>query len=148
VTVHSLVRPIVGVSIAVWRGDRVLIVQRGRPPMMDVWSFPGGRLEPGERLADAALRELAEETSVGAEMAGLVDVVEIITHGEAGQLAHHVVLALFAAQWRAGEPVAGDDARAVAFVTLDELSHRQTTAGLLGYAEAARRRLAAMASPR
>jgi 8-oxo-dGTP diphosphatase len=148
VAVLSLVKPVLGVSVAVWRGERVLLVQRGRPPLMDVWSFPGGRVEPGERLVDAAIRELAEETAVDAELAGLVDIVEIIMHGEAGQLSHHVVLALYAAAWRAGEPVAGDDARAAGFVTLDELARRQTTAGLLGYAEAARRHLARAAAER
>jgi 8-oxo-dGTP diphosphatase len=141
--VISLVRPVLGVSVGLWRADRVLLVRRGRPPLAGLWSFPGGRVEPGELLREAALRELAEETRLAAELAGLVDTVEIVTRGAAGQLTHHVVLALFAARWTGGEPVAGDDASAAEFVTLDALGARATTAGLKGYAEACRRRLEA-----
>lgn len=140
-TIRSLVRPTIGVSIGIWRADHVLIVRRGRPPLQGLWSFPGGRLEPGERLADAALREAREETGVNAEIAGFTDVVEILSHAGGGHLTHHVVLALFAARWVAGEPVAGDDAAEARFVTLDELTRRETTAGLLGYARATRARL-------
>lgn len=140
-TVTSLVRPRVGVSVGIWQGDRVLVVRRGRPPMADLWSFPGGGIEPGERLADAALREVREETGLEIDLGGLVDVVEIITHGAAGQLSHHVVLALFAARWRAGEPVAGDDAADARFIDIAALERLSTTAGLAGYARATRRHL-------
>lgn len=140
-SVTSLVRPVVGVSVGVWRQDEVLIVRRGRPPLANTWSFPGGRIEPGERLADAALRELREETGIAAELAGIVDVVEIITHADAGHLTHHVVLTLFAARWTAGEPEAGDDAAEAMFVPPSELTRLTTTSGLVGYAEATRRAL-------
>jgi 8-oxo-dGTP diphosphatase len=140
-TIRSLVRPTIGVSIGIWRADQVLIVRRGRPPLQDLWSFPGGRLEPGERLAEAALREACEETGVAAEIAGFTDLVEILTHAAEGHLTHHVVLALFAARWVAGEPLAGDDAAEACFVTLDDLARRETTAGLLGYARATRAKL-------
>lgn len=138
----SMVRPTVGVSIGLWREERVLVVRRGKPPFEGVWSFPGGRLEPGETLRAAAARELAEETGLAAEIGALTDVVEIVTHGDHGQLTHHVVLALFAARWAKGEPVAATDAADARFVTLDELDALVTTRGLSGYARATRAKLA------
>lgn len=140
-SISSLVRPTVGVSIGIWRENRVLVVRRGQPPLMGKWSFPGGRLEPGEPLAAAALREAREETAVEADVVGLTDVVEIITRAEEGHLTHHVVLALFAARYVSGEPLAGDDAADTRFVTLEELTRLDTTAGLKGYAEATRRKV-------
>jgi ADP-ribose pyrophosphatase YjhB (NUDIX family) len=139
--VTSLVRPTLGVSIGLWRGDRVLLIRRGKPPFEGAWSFPGGRVEPGEALRDAAARELAEETGLVAEIGALADFVEIVTRAEAGHLTHHVVLALFAARWEAGEPVAASDAADARFVTLDEIDALATTRGLAGYARATRARL-------
>lgn len=68
--------PTPAVGLVCLKGDQVLLIRRGAPPREGEWSLPGGRLEPGERLADAALRELREETGVEAELIGLVDVVD------------------------------------------------------------------------
>ena len=99
------------------RDDTVLLIRRGRPPRQGEWSLPGGRIEPGERAVDAALRELREETGVAAELTGLIDVVDGL-FSEAGR---HYVLIDYAARWLAGEPVAGDDADEARFVSFDEV---------------------------
>lgn len=104
-------QPIPAVGVVCLRGEEVLLVRRGRPPLQGEWSLPGGRIEPGERAVETALRELREETGVEAEITGLVAVVDAI-FPEDGR---HYVLIDFAARWRAGEPVAGDDAAAAAF---------------------------------
>ncbi|MBF0665307.1 MAG: NUDIX hydrolase [Brevundimonas sp.] len=113
----SLPAPVPCVGVVCLRGDEVLLIRRGRPPKQGEWSLPGGRIEPGERAMDAALRELREETGVEAEITGLVDVVDGL-FPEAGR---HYVLIDYAARWLSGDPVAGDDALEARFVTLDQV---------------------------
>ncbi len=99
-----VLRPIPCVGVVCWRGDEVLLIRRGRPPRRGEWSIPGGKVEWGEPLAVAALRELREETGVEAQLEGLVEVYEIIEPG------FHYVLIDYVARWREGEPKAADDA--------------------------------------
>ncbi|MDO9588488.1 MAG: NUDIX hydrolase [Brevundimonas sp.] len=107
--------PVPAVGVVCLRGEEVLLIRRGTPPRQGEWSLPGGRIEPGERAVDAALRELREETGVEAEITGLIDVVDGL-FPEAGR---HYVLIDYAARWLSGEPVAGDDAVEARFVELD-----------------------------
>ena len=109
--------PVSAVGVVCLRGDEVLLIRRGQAPRQGEWSLPGGRIEPGERAVDAALRELREETGVEAEITGLIDVVDGIFPG-AGR---HYVLIDYAARWVSGDPVAGDVAREARFVTLDQV---------------------------
>ena len=108
--------PVPAVGVVCLKGDEVLLIRRGKPPRVGEWSLPGGRIEPGERAVDAALRELAEETGVEARIAGLIDVVDGL-FPEAGM---HYVLIDYAAIWQGGEPVAGDDATEALFMPLDQ----------------------------
>ena len=109
--------PVPAVGVVCLRGDSVLLIRRGTPPRQGEWSLPGGRIEPGERAVEAALRELREETGVEAGITGLIDVVDGL-FPEAGR---HYVLIDYAARWVSGEPVAGDDALEARFVALDEV---------------------------
>ena len=102
--------PVPAVGVVCLRGDEVLLIRRGTPPRLGEWSLPGGRIEPGERAADAALRELREETGIEAELTGLIDVVDGFFPPD-----RHYVLIDYAARWTSGEPVAGDDAAEAAF---------------------------------
>lgn len=111
----SSMTPVPAVGVVCLKGDEVLLIRRGTPPRLGEWSLPGGRIEPGERAIDAALRELREETGVEARILGLIDVVDGI-FPEAGR---HYVLIDYVAEWTAGEPVAGDDAAEAMFVSLD-----------------------------
>jgi len=114
--------PTPAVGVVCLRGDDVLLIRRGAPPMEDRWSIPGGRIEWGERAADAALRELKEETSCEAELVGLIDVVDAILtrRGESAPWGHYVLID-YAARWLSGEPQAGDDAREARFFSPAEI---------------------------
>ena len=134
---HTLPAPVPAVGVVCLRGDTVLLIRRWTPPRQGEWSLPGGRIEPGERAVDAALRELREETGVEAELTGLVDVVDGL-FPEAGR---HYVLIDYAARWVSGEPVAGDDAAEARFVRLAEveaLIDWSETRRIIGMAAAAR----------
>ena len=128
-------RPILCASIAVFRGDRVLIATRTKPPGAGVWSLPGGLVEVGERVEDGALRELMEEVGVTARIVGFNRFVERIERDEAGRVRHHFVVASFVGRWIAGEPQTGPEAGEVRWAdprALDDLpatpSLRQTLA--------------------
>lgn len=113
----SFSKPVPAVGVVCLRGQEVLLIRRGKPPRVGEWSLPGGRIEPGERATDAALRELVEETGITARITGLIDVVDRL-FSEAGL---HYVLIDYAAEWLSGEPVAGDDALEARFVPLDRV---------------------------
>jgi 8-oxo-dGTP diphosphatase len=106
-------------GVVCFRGDDVLLIRRGTPPLDQQWSIPGGRIGWGERAEDAALRELKEETDVDADLVGLVDVVNAV-FGES-ESARHYVLIDYAARWTGGEPIPGDDAIEARFVPLTEI---------------------------
>ncbi len=116
--------PIAAVGVVCLRGDEILLIRRGTPPLEDSWSLPGGRIEWGERAADAALRELKEETGCSAEIVGLIDVVDglLSRRGATDEPPWgHYVLIDYAARWTGGEPRAGDDAREARFFAVAEL---------------------------
>jgi ADP-ribose pyrophosphatase YjhB (NUDIX family) len=135
--------PRLAVSACVWRGDRFLLVERGKEPNRGLWSLPGGSVDFGETLAAAAARELREETAVDADLRHLVDVVEAIRHDDMGRPSRHYVIAVLGGPWRAGEPVAGDDAAEAEWLSVDELRHRPITRGLIAVLEKAGRLAAA-----
>jgi 8-oxo-dGTP diphosphatase len=108
--------PVPCAGVVCLKGDAVLLIRRGTAPRLGQWSIPGGRIEWGEGAAAAALRELAEETGVEAELVGLLDVVD----GLFPQEDRHYVLVDYAARWRAGEPEAGDDAAEARFWPREE----------------------------
>ena len=114
-------RPFVGVGIVCYRGDEVLLVRRGKPPVRYAWSIPGGAQELDETVREAAKRELAEETGVEADILGLIDVVDSITRDDEGRVRFHYTLIDFAAEWRSGEARAGDDVSATQWTPLSEI---------------------------
>jgi 8-oxo-dGTP diphosphatase len=102
--------PVVAVGAVIWRGpERLLLVRRGQPPRLGEWSIPGGRVEAGETLKQALLREVGEETSLTVAIAGLIDVVDLIERDANCGVVAHYVLVDFSARWRAGEFCAGSD---------------------------------------
>jgi ADP-ribose pyrophosphatase YjhB (NUDIX family) len=99
------------------REGRVLLVQRGTPPGASSWTLPGGRVEPGEHLADAVVREVREETSIECRVVCGLGVVSVVREGYAYAIHEHLA-----------EPVGelalrhGDDAADARWSGLDELA--------------------------
>lgn len=112
----------IGVGAVVFRNDEVLLIRRAKAPFKGQWSIPGGGLEFGERLEEAARREVREETKVEINIAGVIGVFEALPE-DAGQLTHTVMVD-YLAEWVSGEPVAGDDAAAAEFVSIEEAMAR------------------------
>lgn len=117
---HPDRHPIACTGAIVWRGDEVLLIRRGKAPRKGEWSIPGGRIEFGEMMRFAALREVREETGCEVEIAGLCDVVDSVVEGI------HAVLIDFNARWVSGEPMAGDDAAEAMFVKLEDVKRYVT----------------------
>ena len=107
----------IGVGAVVFRGAEVLLIRRGKPPFQGSWSIPGGRVECGGRLEDAVRREVKEETAVDARITGMIGVFEALP-SDVGDQAGHFVMVDYAAEWVAGNPVAGDDALDAVFLPI------------------------------
>lgn len=112
--------PVPAVGVVCLKGDEVLLIRRGKPPRVGEWSLPGGRIESGETVQAAALRELKEETGVEANIGGLIDVVD----GIFPEADRHFILIDYWAEWLSGDVVAGDDATHAEFVSKQEALKR------------------------
>lgn len=114
-------RPYVGVGVIVFRNQQVLLIKRNKEPNKGQWSIPGGKQIIGETVADAAKRELLEETGVKVDQLLLVDVVDTIIPDVEGKIKYHYTLVDYMGQWLSGEPYPGDDAQEVRWVCLNEI---------------------------
>lgn len=123
-------RPMLAASVGVFREGRVLLGQRLVEPAKGLFTFPGGRVELGETLAEAALRELHEEVGVTAEMVGFVDFIETIVQGKAGGPPFHAVICAFAARWVAGEPQSSSEIGQTIWARPEDVARWPTTRGL------------------
>lgn len=120
--------PLVGVGAVIIEDGRVLLVKRGHPPLVGEWSIPGGVLELGETLREAAVREAREETSLIVESADLLGVYDRVLRDDAGRTLYHFVLIDFLCRRVEGKAKAADDADEVRWFTREE-------AGKLGLPE-------------
>lgn len=113
--------PRVGVGAIVWRGDQLLLIRRGQPPRAGEWSIPGGGQELGETVAEAATREVFEETGIEIAITDVVTVVDMIEHDTEGRVRYHYVLVDVNAEWVSSEPEAATDAVDMCWSSLEQL---------------------------
>ena len=125
------------VSGAIFRGEEVLLVRRGRAPALGLWSLPGGHIEAGETAREALSRELMEETGIRARLSGVADAVDVIRRDDGGAVIFHRVIVVFYGIWLAGEPVAGDDVSAATWRHPSQIAGLETTPGLAAVIERA-----------
>jgi mutator protein MutT len=122
---HGSPRPEVAVGAIAVDRDRLLLVRRGHGPAAGLWSVPGGRVEPGETLAEAVVRELVEETGLEGVADHFVGWVERIGDGY-----HYVILDFVVTVLDPRDPEAGTDAAEAEWVPLEEVVDRGLVEGL------------------
>lgn len=110
-----------GVGGVVVRDGHVLLIQRAKAPLEGRWTIPGGRVEAGEGLAAAVVREVLEETGVEVAARELLAVVDPVELDPEGGVRYHFVILDYACEWVAGEPQAASDAVAARWVAREDL---------------------------
>lgn len=131
--------PIVGVGAAVFRNDTaftgppplhrssVLLIKRGKPPLTESWSLPGGRVNDGESLKEAAAREVKEECDIDVDVRDLVKLYEYIERDKDDAVKYHYIVFDFMAEYRSGELKALSDARDALWVDMGDLDRFDLT---------------------
>lgn len=117
----GLVRPTLGVLAVALRGPSVLLVKRANPPDAGFWGYPGGKVEPGETVAEAAMRELKEETGLVGTPGPVLGTKDVIHHAADGSLAYHFFLVAVLCEEARGQAAAADDAADLAWVPDEEV---------------------------
>lgn len=107
------------------RNDSILLIRRGTPPGEGLWSVPGGRVQRGETLVEAAQRELKEETGLDGDVGETVGWIELIGHRR-----HYVVVDFWVVIDPGAVPVAGTDASDAAWVPFEDLERWDLVDGL------------------
>ena len=117
----SATHPVVAVGAIIVDGTRVVLVKRGKEPLKGRWSLPGGRLELGEALEAATVREAKEETGLDVAIEAFVTMVERIHRDPTGTVLYHFVLADYRCRAVGGALRAGDDADDAEWVEIGDL---------------------------
>jgi 8-oxo-dGTP diphosphatase len=113
--------PLIGVGAIIIEGPRVVLVKRAHPPLQDKWSIPGGVLEVGELVREAAVREAREETGLVVETMELLGVYDRVLRDPEQRVQYHYVLIDFLCRRVAGDLLAASDAAEVRWFTREEL---------------------------
>lgn len=114
--------PVASVLGIVVHDEKVLLVRRINPPDAGKWGYPGGWIDPGETMAEAAIRELFEETAIRAQAQCVFNALDAFDYTEDGTLRRQFVMIAVLCRWISGVPVAGDDATETAWFPISSLA--------------------------
>jgi len=115
--------PLVGVGAIIIEDGRVALVKRGHAPLVGEWSIPGGALEIGETVREAAAREACEETGLKVEVLELLGIYDRLLRDEEGRVRYHYLLVDFLCIRVSGDLCAAGDADDVRWFTPEEVEH-------------------------
>lgn len=121
--------PVCAVGALIYRGNRILLVRRGKAPSLGKWSVPGGRLRLGETLEAAVVRETREETCLAVRPLRIGKVVEHLLRDKRGEIEYHYVIVDYVCRIVGGSPRPASDVSEVRFVEISELSQWDMTEG-------------------
>ena len=113
--------PVVGVGAVVVRDGMALIIKRAHEPRKGEWSLPGGLLELGESLQDAARREIKEETGLDIEVGPVIETFDRVHRDDEGRIRYHFVIVDFVCWSASGDALPGSDADGVAWVSAEAI---------------------------
>ena len=130
-------RPFLGVGALIFQGDAILLVERGKEPLMGWWSLPGGILETGETLVNGIRREVLEETGLEVEPSTVFEVFERIMPDADGRTEFHYVLIDYLCSVTGGELAAASDVSRAEWVDERHLGGYRVTEGTLAVIERA-----------
>jgi 8-oxo-dGTP diphosphatase len=130
--------PQLAVSAAIFRDDKILLVRRARSPARGFYSLPGGRVEFGETLHAALVREVGEETGLTVEIVGLAGWREVMPANAGG--GHYFIMS-FAARWSSGEVTLNEELDEFRWLAPDALGELKITGGLQEVIQSAHRLL-------
>jgi mutator protein MutT len=123
--------PRVGVGAVVLDNGRVLLVRRGKPPLMGKWSLPGGMVELGETTREAIRREVAEECGLEIRVGEVAGILDRVVRDAEGRIRYHWVLVDYVAFLESGTLCAASDADEAQWVDVDDVERLDTTDGLM-----------------
>ena len=132
--------PLVGVTALIQDQGRVLLIKRRYDPGKGLWSLPGGLIDLGEKLEDALVREVEEETGLKVEIGSLLSIIDRIRKDKDGRIIYHYVIVCYFAHPKGGKPKASSDAEDVKWFYPKDISKLPMTRILEYFVETAMKR--------
>jgi ADP-ribose pyrophosphatase YjhB (NUDIX family) len=128
-------KPIVGIGVLIQKNSHYLLIRRASNPDRGLWTVPGGLIEVGERVADAAIREVLEETGLVVKLKERIGVIDKIEYDERSEILYHFIILIYSANHVSGNLRPMDDALDVVWVTKEELDAYDLTKSLKKFLE-------------